>query len=170
MCHHARLQGYKCWVALGREDCLYSSMIYLSGHICHDLQHPMLGFMNTPRMNQTLPKNVFWAADNGRFSAPEKYTDHGFLSWLWRQQFNKKLCLFAVAPDVLADYEATLMLSRPIFPLIRAAGYKPAFVAQDGWNEKTVPWREFDVLFLGGTDKFKLGSVAREAAQQAKRY
>ena len=115
----------------------------------------MLGFMNTPQMANTMPPDAIWAADNGRFSAPEKYTDDGYLGWLMEQPSER--CLFAVAPDVLADHLATIELSRPLFPRIRAAGYRAAFVAQDGWSESDTPWDEFDVLFVGGTTEFKLG-------------
>jgi hypothetical protein len=98
---------------------------------------------------------VVWAADNGRFSAPEKYTDAGYLAWLAAR--DPTCCLFAVAPDVLADHAATVELSLPLLPRIRALGYRAAFVAQDGWDEATAPWDALDVLFIGGTTAFKLG-------------
>jgi hypothetical protein len=128
-------------------------MIYLSGHVS-SVRAPDLGFMLTPNMRNRLPEDVRWAADNGRFSAPEKYTDQRYLSWLDRHDASR--CLFATAPDVLADHDATVCLSLPVLGRIRAVGYKAAFVAQDGWCEATTPWDDFDVLFLGGTTKFKL--------------
>lgn len=118
----------------------------------------MLGFMNTPQMGSTMPPNVPWGADNGRFNNPGDYTDDGYLGWLAKQPAGR--CLFATAPDVLADHVATVEMSRPLFPRLRAAGYLAAFVAQDGWHEETTPWDEFDVLFIGGTDEFKLGRGA----------
>jgi hypothetical protein len=131
------------------------AMIYLSGHVRRSLQHPMLGYINTPQSGYVLPSDTPWAADNGRFSAPEKYTDAGYLAWLATRDPTD--CLFAVAPDVLADHAATVALSRPMLLRIRNAGYRVAFVAQDGWDEATAPWDEFDVLFIGGTTAFKLG-------------
>jgi hypothetical protein len=130
-------------------------MIYLSGTVRPNLRHPMLGYMNTPQMATILPTGVIWAADNGRFSAPEKYTDDRYLGWLRDQPTER--CLFAVAPDVLANHRATIEMSLPLFPRIRDAGYAAAFVAQDGWSEHDTPWSEFDVLFIGGTTGFKLG-------------
>ena len=130
-------------------------MIYLSGIVRRNLNHPMIGFMLTPQMGNAVPMNAVWAADNGRFSSPEKYTDDGYLSWLLRQPVSS--CLFAVAPDVLADHEATVELSCPLLPRIRSIGCPAAFVAQDGWEPSTTPWDDFDVLFIGGTTKFKLG-------------
>lgn len=129
-------------------------MIYLSGQPRFSLRHPNIGFIGTPRGGNIIPDWITWAADNGRFSAPQDYTDEIYLDWLARR--NKKTCLFATAPDVLADHYATVELSRPLFPMLRAAGYKPAFVVQDGWNDLTTPWHEFDVLFIGGTTDFKL--------------
>ena len=125
----------------------------------------MIGFLNTPRMRNLLPKGVTWAADNGCFSAPENYSDAGYLDWLVQQPV--KRCLFAVCPDVLADHRATVKRSRPLMPLLRKIGYRPAFVAQDGWKSKTTPWDEFDVMFIGGTTGFKLGPVAADAAIEA---
>lgn len=140
-------------------------MIYLSGCV-RDIRHERLGFMFTPHMGNRMPEGVLWAADNGRFAAPEKYTDAGYLNWLAKR--NPKTCLFATAPDVVGDHAATVELSLPMLPRIRALGYKAAFVAQDGWHPDTTPWDEFDVLFIGGTDKFKLG-IGGEAIKEAKR-
>jgi hypothetical protein len=53
-------------------------------------------------------------------------------------------------------------------PRIRTLGYPAAFVAQDGATVDTVPWADFDVLFIGGTTEFKLGSIARDLAGHAK--
>jgi hypothetical protein len=141
-------------------------MIYLSGVIRPQLRHPMLGFMNTPQMGNEMPVDVAWGADNGRFSNPDGYTDDGYLGWLREQPVNR--CLFAVAPDVLGDHRATIELSLPLLPRLRDLGYPAAFVAQDGWSEHDTPWSEFDVLFIGGTDKFKLGRGG-EAVASARR-
>ncbi len=124
----------------------------------------MLGFMHTPNMGNFVGGDTWWAADNGRFAAPEKYTDEIYLSWLNARP--RQYALFATAPDVLGNHKATVELSRPLFPLIRSVGYRPAFVAQDGWESATTPWNEFDILFLGGSTKFKLG-LGLEAAKEA---
>ena len=141
-------------------------MIYLTGHIRMDLlRHPMIGFLNTPRMRNLLPKGVTWAADNGCFSAPENYSDVRYLAWLGKHPVDR--CLFAVCPDVLADHLATVKRSRPLMPLLRKTGYRPAFVAQDGWQSETTPWDEFDVLFIGGSTRFKLSPRTADAAMEA---
>lgn len=127
--------------------------------------HPNGGFMNTPQRWAQIPDGIVWAADNGRFASPHTYTDDGFLAWLDRQP--RETCLFAVAPDVLCDAEATLALARPMLPRIRAAGYRAAFVGQNGASPD-LPWDEFDVMFIGGDDNFKLGPEAGALIHEAR--
>ena len=88
-----------------------------------------------------------------------------FLAWLASR--DSSLCLFATAPDVVADHKATVELSLPVMPLIRGAGYKAAFVAQDGFDG--APWSEFDALFIGGSTKFKLSQYAAGVISEANR-
>ena len=57
----------------------------------------------------------------------------------------------------MGDPVETLKLSLPVLPQLRALGYAAALVAQDGLEHLTVPWGEFDVLFIGGTTAWKLG-------------
>jgi len=40
--------------------------------------------------------------------------------------------------------------------VIREYGYPVAFVTQDGLRMEDVPWDDFDVLFVGGSDEHKL--------------
>lgn len=129
-------------------------MIYLSGKI-GSMRHPRLGFLKTPHMGNVIPPGVVWAADSGRYSSPQLYSDEAYLRWLARHPVER--ALFATAPDVLADHAATVALSAPMFPQLRRLGYHPAFVAQDGWTEDGTPWDDFDWLFIGGTNTFKLG-------------
>ena len=81
---------------------------------------------------------------------------------------HSKTCLFAVAPDVVGDAAATLEKSLPWLPKIRALGYPAAFVAQDGQEDLSLPWDDFDVLFIGGTTEFKLGRYARQLVADSK--
>jgi hypothetical protein len=136
-------------------------LLYLSGVV-----RPDMPAMITPRMGQKPAPGQPWAADNGRFSAPEDYTDAGYLAWLAKMP--RESCLFATAPDVVGDAVATLELSRPMFQPIRDAGYRVALVAQDGLEDLDVPWQSFDVLFIGGTTEWKLGTDAAQLANEAK--
>jgi hypothetical protein len=137
-------------------------MLYLSGVV-----RPEMPAMVTPRMGQRPPKGQVWAADNGRFSSPQNYSDEGYLAWLAKMPAES--CLFATAPDVVGDAEATLTLSVPMLPRIREAGYRVALVGQDGLEHLGVPWDDFDAFFVGGTTGWKLSPAAAELVAEAKR-
>lgn len=139
-------------------------MLYLTGVL-----RPDMPAMVTPRMRQRPSSGLTWAADNGRFSAPQDYTDAGYLAWLEKMLPYADRCLFATAPDVVADAAATLAMSRPMLPRIRALGYPAALVAQDGLEDLDIPWDEFDCLFIGGSTAWKLSEAAYQLAADAKR-
>lgn len=138
-------------------------MIYLSGKVRADLPA-----MITPRMRQLPPAGLPWAADSGRFASPDEYDDDTYLSWLARMPVDR--CLFATAPDVVADATTTLLLSAPMYRPIRQLGYPVALVAQDGLEHlrEFIPWHDIDVLFIGGTTRWKLGVEAARLAYAAK--
>ena len=140
-------------------------MIYLSGHVGR-YRHPNMGFILTPRMRHRIPAGVLLAADNGCYSEPEYYSDERYLKFL--RKMPRERTLFATAPDAPYDHQATLRLSRGLLGPIRALGHRAAFVAQDGWDEATTPWDEFDCLFVGGSTEFKFrgGAAAVAAAKR----
>jgi hypothetical protein len=105
-----------------------------------------------------------WCADNGCFS--DKFDEARW--WAWLSAKNPAGCLFAVAPDVVGDHEATLIRSAPWLPRIRALGFPAAFVAQDGATIDTIPWDTFDAVFIGGTTEFKLSDTALGILRAAK--
>jgi hypothetical protein len=123
--------------------------------------------MITQRQGDKPPAGQPWAADNGRFTQPQNYSDAKYLAWLDRMP--REGCLFATAPDVVGDAAATLTMSAPMFAPICALGYKVALVAQDGLESMPVPWDEFDCLFVGGTTEWKLSEAAFALAAEAKR-
>lgn len=145
--------------------------MYLSGAIKPSmrpyLEAGTLGGLYQPSAGQGRHGGV-WAADNGCFNADTYLGDDAWMTWLKRQTDHLDTCLFAVAPDVVGDHDATLARSLPWLPQIRALGYKAAFVGQDGAAIETVPWDEFDVLFIGGSTDFKLGAVARGLVAHAR--
>lgn len=143
-------------------------MRYLSGVWREEIVwHPMGGFLSSPDIGNKIEQGVVWAADNGRFNNPEKYTDSRYLNWLSKQPDN---CLFATAPDVVGNHEATLSLSLPMLSIIRKEGRPVAFCAQDGAQPNTIPWNDFDVLFIGGSTKWKLSAVVGNLCREAKRH
>lgn len=131
-----------------------------------------LGAILTPAQGNVIPPGVRWCADNGAFGKGFP-GEAKWWQWVCGLPYEKALCEFVTAPDVVFDAGATLARSMPWLPQIRALGYPAALVAQNGLESLTVPWDEFDVLFLGGDDEWKLGPHARclagEARQRGKR-
>ena len=77
--------------------------------------------------------------------------------------------LFATAPDEPFDWAETLRLSRPWLRRIRRMGCPAALCAQEGMTPGSIPWDEFDCLFIGGRDAFKEGPLVRDACREARR-
>lgn len=125
-----------------------------------------LGFIATPAQGNRRPPGVAWCADNGCFS--DRWDETRWWSFLVANADAASDCLFAVAPDVVGNAEATLAKSEPWLPKIRALGYPAALVAQDGLEDLPVPWASFDCLFIGGTTEWKLGPEARALVAEAK--
>src|SRR5262245_36498329 len=107
-----------------------------------------------------------WAADNGCFAQGAAFDLDRFYDWLGRVPRSR--LLFAVAPDVFPDAEATLVRSRPVLRQLRDLGCRAAFVAQNNAERTAIPWEEFDCLFLGGETAWKLGPGARHLVARAR--
>lgn len=129
-------------------------MLYLANPcgpaVIEAMQAGQLGFIDTPAQGNIRPSGVTWCADNGCFG--KGYPgDEKWLAWLESNAYAAADCLFATAPDVVGDAEATLERSAPFLPLIREMGYPAALVAQNGQENLPVPWDTIDVLFIGGS-------------------
>ena len=128
-----------------------------------------MGAIATPKQRRPVPDGAPWCADNGKFGKGWP----GFEPWIdWLDRFSlehgRATCLFATCPDEVGDAAATLEMA-PWLARIRQVELPAAFVAQDGCaSPGMIPWGEFDVLFLGGTDEFKLGSEARYVSMKAR--
>ncbi|HEY7417691.1 MAG TPA: hypothetical protein VH593_21090 [Ktedonobacteraceae bacterium] len=131
------------------------------------LDIPNAGFMLTPRIGNKMPESYLWAADNGCFSAGDKFDLAKFLVWL-EEHDNQEKCLFATAPDVLTDAKATLKRSLPVLGQIRDLGYAAAFVGQDGATVDDIPWDDMDCLFIGGSTDWKLSDAVRLLVDESK--
>ena len=82
----------------------------------------------------------------------------------------RRRCLFATAPDVLGDAQATWARSRPWLPLIRNLGIPAAIVAQNGAEDHAPLWDNahlWDVLFVGGDTTWKLSDDAHDVVREA---
>lgn len=145
-------------------------MIYLANPcapaVLEAMQAHRIGFIDTPAQGNKRPDDVIWCADNGCFS--DRWDEAKWWRFLTANADRAESCLFAVAPDAVGDAAATLERSLSWLPKIRALGYPVAFVAQDGIEATTVPWGDFDALFIGGSTDFKLGPLARSYIAEAK--
>lgn len=148
--------------------------MYLSGCVPQTLlgdPRPDIGLMLQPggdSVNQKVCLFSQFAADNGRFAAPERWRGGDWLEWLAGLRRYRENCLFAVAPDCVGDAAATLELSVPYLPTIRQLGYRAAYVSQDGATSRTLPWDDFDCLFVGGTNAWKLSEASYALVAEAK--
>lgn len=163
-------------------------MLYLANPCTAPIRDAMatglLGAIMSPRQGNKLPDATF-AVDNncgpGRDGRPgTSYPGDGpYLTLLTALADadgagpcdpDTSSCLWATAPDVVADAEATLRRSLPMLRLIRYyTPFKAALVAQDGLEHLDIPWDEFDALFIGGSTTWKLGPAARALTAEANR-
>lgn len=149
--------------------------------------------------NWAVDNGAFGVARQAYFSKRGPWTDddtEDYLRYLARvrDQVDISSCLFATAPDVLTfidnpdpikaaakkdpipvgDAAATWERSRHIFDAIRQLGFPAALVAQDGITQEHPTgqrhWDLFDVLFLGGSDLFKLGPEGEQITSSAWHY
>jgi hypothetical protein len=146
-------------------------VIYLSGVVNSQLP-PNVGVMLTPRGGDRSDRALegrIWAADNGCFAQGEAFKLGRYVTWLEEKVAPyREACLFATAPDVICDHEATWRRSAPVLPILRALGYRAAFVAQNGAEASSIEWDAFDVLFLGGDTEWKLSQRTRRLVEEAK--
>lgn len=125
-----------------------------------------LGMIANPASGNAVVPGVEWVADNAIFGG--NYPgDDAYLGWLTARREYADACRFAAAPDVVCDAKATLERSTPMLARIRAAGYPVALVAQNGLEDLSVPWDDFDALFIGGDTAWKLGPHAAALTVQA---
>lgn len=117
--------------------------------VCDAMDVGLLGQIVTPAAGNRVRKGVEWVADNGIYSNAYPGND-GYLGWLEQRAEHRALCRFAVAPDVVADHDATMARSAPMLEPIRATVGAVAVCAQNGATPANLPWGSFDALFLAG--------------------
>lgn len=145
-------------------------MIYLSGAVQPAILDESLGVILTPYMGNRLPDGAVWAADTGCYSHSADFDVDWYLRWLRKyDEEQRNRCMFANAPDVPYDSEATTKRSAPFFRVIRDLGFPVGFCVQDGHTIKNVPWREFDALFVGGSVRWKTSEEATVLKNEAQK-
>jgi hypothetical protein len=126
-----------------------------------------LGYIDTPRQGNVRHAGVLWCADNGCYGKGWPGYERWY-RWLAANADASATCLFATAPDVVANHFATEARSRRWLQRIRDLGYPVAFVAQNYMELSTWDlWDEIDCLFIGGDTAWKLGGEAANLAAVA---
>jgi hypothetical protein len=149
-------------------------VIYLSGADnvtwCKHAETDPIGICATPDIGnsvEAIGKYRHWCADNACFAHPDDFDLDAFLRWISERETVRGTCLFATAPDVVADWPATLQRSATAVPMIRALGYPAAVVLQDGATPATMP--DADAFFVGGSTTWKTSHAAELCCDEAKR-
>jgi hypothetical protein len=112
----------------------------------------------------TVQLGIPWAADNDCYQG---FQVGPFLTMLG-QLAGRPGGLFVASPDVVGDAVTTLERFREWEPIIHAAALPVALVAQDGLEDRAVPWQDLEALFVGGTTEWKLGEPAAWLVREAK--
>lgn len=140
-------------------------VLYLSGVLIPQLRaamRPDVGFMSTKACGHKPSPDMVVAYDNGCFAGT--WTPGPWQAWLDKQPRG----LFGVVPDVYCDARATRERFDQYAHIV--AGKQPvAYVAQNGSALVPPPWSQFDVLFIGGSNAFKLSEEAWSLVREAKR-
>jgi len=151
-------------------------MLYLTGGGLNNKTRPILGahsrvglLAQPESMTPGSVRGFRWAADNGCFAKGASFDEGKYLDWLFRMSGQSARCLFATAPDVVGDHAATWSRSVLALPKIRALGYRPALVAQDGVEDTVVEWHHFGALFIGGSTTWKTSDAVADLIGEAKR-
>lgn len=117
--------------------------------VCDAMDAGQLCQIVTPAAGNRVRAGVEWIADNGIYS--NAYPgDAGYLRWLDARAGFAADCRFAVAPDVVADHDATMARSMPILAAIRDTVGAVAVCAQNGATPDNLPWSQIDAVFLAG--------------------
>lgn len=104
-----------------------------------------------------------WILDNGAFVAYSRGERWDYIKWMECidnvLRRDVPLPEFIILPDVMTDAEASYRRTARFLPYAKGTGIPIAFAVQDGMTPDTaVPWaakKDFDVLFIGGSDEFK---------------
>lgn len=126
-------------------------------------RHPgRIGHLYSPGGERGPWSEIPYALDNGAW--PAFLHSHEWDEARWRALLTWAVMsgvmpLWALVPDVVADRAATLERWARYAPMVRAAGLRPAFAAQDGMTFDDVPDDDC-VIFLGGTTPWKVAAIA----------
>lgn len=113
-----------------------------------------------------LEHGATWAADNGCFQPG--YNADRILGMLKRYSCIEG-CKWVVAPDVVQDAGATMLMLGAWLPTFRWYGFPVALAIQNGIENYRIPWDSIACIFIGGNDEFKYSDTVRNIVADAKR-
>lgn len=133
-------------------------------------KHPgKIGWLVSPPISKTrLREWMPFALDNGAFPAwvkQQEWNEGAWLQMLQHVRMTGMQPLWVLVPDVVANKIETIRRWNRYAPEIQKHyGWKLAFAAQDGMRAEDVPV-DAEVVFVGGSDAWKWGTVAYWAEQ-----
>lgn len=110
---------------------------------------PLTGFLRQKEHDE-------FAIDNGAFAG---FRRDKFLAILEREKEARHLCKFVVVPDIVADARRTEESFE--FWHYKLTGWPLALAAQDGLENRRIPWDQLAAIFIGGTTAWKLSDHAK---------
>jgi hypothetical protein len=129
--------------------------------------HPHVGWLRTPRNGNAIPaivaSGVRWACDNDCFLRLSR----GKYLRMLRIVSGQPRLLWVACPDIVADAAATIARFRLWRPILDYYALPIAFVAQDGQEDRAVPWDAIRCLFIGGSTVWKEGRHAARLMREA---
>lgn len=148
-----------------------SGVIYmLPRDVPGHLDHGRYGAICTPPGRSSalrlIERGARWICDNGAFSG--RFNADAWARGLARLAPYRETCIAVVVPDVVADHAETARRFVQYAPGLIAAGWRVAFVAQDGMTERDIP-PECSTVFIGGSTDWKMGAQALAIIAEAKR-
>lgn len=139
-----------------------------SGYGFRDLhkRHPdKIGWLIGPSWWKNPWSDLKYALDNDAFAAWTNklpWNESAWLKMLDKAALKPRKPLWALAPDVVTDPDATIEAWHKYLPEIKARGFPAAFAVQDGITPPKVP-KNHDVLFVGGSTEWKWNTAHRWA-------
>jgi len=160
------------------------SLADISGHRIEEYGFSGVGLIVQPFTADYLRSDTLQhfdgiAIDNGMF------TEAGQRNFTWdkyekmvkmalaqeKREILRKFHFFTV-PDQPFDWAKTMQkfqASRPYVERLRKYGAPVAICVQNGATDRSVPWDDVDVIFIGGDDKWKTGAEAQAIVQEAQK-
>lgn len=116
--------------------------------------------LRTPLTNYARAPGIPYGLENGCFV---EFNEPAWLRLVAQAELDPPV--FVTLPDIVGDAARTIELFHEFKSLVIA---RRALVLQDGIRRSSIPWAELDAVFIGGSDEFKFGREAMNAAKTAK--